>query len=292
MAANDRTVVVTGGTSGLGFQLAAQLTRTGEVDVVLTGRSATTAQTVAARIGARGAALDLGSLASVHDFAAHVADLTGGRPLHALVANAGIQVSRASMTADGFETTFGVNHIGHVALVEDLLRLTGPPARLVLVTSGTHDPALRTGMPDPLEQATAEELAHPRPLGAGEAAGHDGRRRYATAKLANVRTAFELTRRLPGTQVYAFDPGLMPAPGWSATADRSSVRCGPPSPEACSSSPGSRPRPRPPASSPTSSSTPTPLPPGPTLSRADPGKPRPPPAMSPRSTPSTATPSP
>jgi len=95
MAANDRTVVVTGGTSGLGFQLAAQLTRTGEVDVVLTGRSATTAQTVAARIGARGAALDLGSLASVHDFAAHVTDLTGGRPLHALVANAGIPVTRS-----------------------------------------------------------------------------------------------------------------------------------------------------------------------------------------------------
>lgn len=214
MADIDSLVVVTGGTSGLGLQLAEQLVHTGEVEVILTGRSAATTDTIARRIGARGLPLDLGSLAAVHAFAAQVADLTGGRPLRGLVANAGIQLSRPSVTVDGFETTFGVNHIGHVALIEDLLRLTGPPRRLILVASGTHDPALHTGMPDPLEQATADELAHPAPPDAGEPAGLDGRRRYASAKLANVRTAFELARRLAGTtQVYAFDPGLMPGTG-------------------------------------------------------------------------------
>lgn len=128
------------------------------------------------------------------------------------------------MTADGFETTFGVNHIGHVALIEELLRRLGAPRRLVLVASGVHDPAQRTGMPDPLEQASARELAHPRPrTSQDEAEPLEGRRRYATSKLANVRTAFELARRLADTTVVtAFDPGLMPGTGLAR--DRGAVQ--------------------------------------------------------------------
>lgn len=215
MTQADRLVVVTGGTSGLGRQLASRLTSSGTVQVLLTGRSEQAARTVASGIGARGAALDLGSLASVRAFAEEVRDLTGGRPLHALVANAGLQVTRRTTTADGFETTFGVNHVGHVALVEELLRLTGPPSRLVLVASGTHDPAQRTGMPAPLEAATAEQLAHPAPrTAADESEATEARRRYATAKLAAVRTAGELSRRLAGTtSVFSVDPGLMPGTG-------------------------------------------------------------------------------
>jgi NAD(P)-dependent dehydrogenase (short-subunit alcohol dehydrogenase family) len=156
----------------------------------------------------------------VHAFAAEVAALTGGRPLHALVCNAGIQVLSRSATSEGFETTFGVNHIGNVALIEELLRNTGAPRRLVLVSSGTHDPAQRTGMPSPLEQATARELAFPdlqRPQNDSEERA--GRRRYATSKLANVRTAFELSRRLAGTTVVtSFDPGLMPGTGLARDA--------------------------------------------------------------------------
>ena len=210
--------MVTGGTTGLGLRLAEVLARDG-VDVLLTGRSAAAAREAAQGVGARGAALDLGSLASVAAFAAHVAEHTGGRPLHALVCNAGIQVTRRTSSADGMEATFGVNHVGHVALVEDLLRLTGPPRRMVLVSSGTHDPALRTGMPAALEQAPAAELAFPPPLNEPEA--RDSRRRYTTSKLANTRTAFELARRLEGrTQVFAFDPGLMPGTGLARDATR------------------------------------------------------------------------
>lgn len=214
MAETDRNVVVTGGTSGLGLRLAEILTRQGFA-VILTGRSGEVAAAAARRVGARGAALDLGCLASVAQFAAHVADMTAARPLHALVCNAGRQVVERSATADGFETTFGVNHIGHVALIEELLRRTGPPRRLVMVTSGVHDPAQRTGMPDPLEQASADQLAHPQPrTSQDEAEPMEGRRRYATSKLANVRTAFELSRRLgDATVVTAFDPGLMPGTG-------------------------------------------------------------------------------
>lgn len=228
MTERDRLVVITGGTSGLGLRLARKLARDG-FDVLLTGRSAAGAEAAARKAGAAGkagatrkgggkasgAALDLGSLASVTAFAAHVAEVTGGRPPYALVCNAGRQVNRRSATDDGFETTFGVNHIGHVALIEELLRRTGAPARLVLVSSGTHDPAQRTGMPDPLERAGARELAHPAPrTPQDEPEGLEGRRRYVTSKLANTRTAFELARRLADTTVVtAFDPGLMPGTG-------------------------------------------------------------------------------
>jgi NAD(P)-dependent dehydrogenase (short-subunit alcohol dehydrogenase family) len=213
-------VVITGGTSGLGLRLAEILVAQPGMDVVVTGRSRGTAEAAARGVGARSAVLDLGSLASVRGFAAEVAALTGGRPLEALVCNAGIQVRSRSKTSDGFETTFGVNHIGHVALIEELLRATGPPRRLVLVTSGTHDPAQRTGMPDPLEQATARELAFPgEQPSRGDSAEREGRRRYATSKLANVRTAVELSRRLAGTTVVtAFDPGLMPGTGLARDA--------------------------------------------------------------------------
>ncbi|MEA2655938.1 MAG: hypothetical protein QOI23_1303 [Chloroflexota bacterium] len=220
MAESDNSVVITGGTSGLGLRLAELLAREAHLEVLLTGRSRSVAEAAAQGVGARGAALDLASLASVSSFAAEVAAMTGGRPLQGLVCNAAIQVLSRSVTAEGFETTFGVNHIGNVALIEELIRRTGPPRRIVLVSSGTHDSAQRTGMPAPLEQATARELAFPGPpQPESESEEREGRRRYATSKLANVRTAVELSRRLADTTVVtSFDPGLMPGTGLARDA--------------------------------------------------------------------------
>lgn len=220
MAQTDKIVIVTGGTSGLGLRVAETLARDGRFKVVLTGRSLAAAEAVAHRVGAHGMTLDLGSLKSVQTFASQVAMLTGGQPVYALVCNAGIQVLERSTTSDGFETTFGVNHIGNVALIEELLHTTGAPARLVLVASGVHDPDQNTGMPAPLEHASVRELAYPRPRQPDdESEEREGRRRYATSKLANVRTAVELSRRLAGTTVVtAFDPGLMPGTGLARDA--------------------------------------------------------------------------
>lgn len=220
MAQMDKLVVVTGGTSGLGRRVVEVLARDGRFKVILTGRSLADAEAVARRVGAHGMTLDLGSLKSVRAFVAEVATLTGGQPLYALVCNAGIQVLQRSSTSDGFETTFGVNHIGNVALIEELMHATGAPARLVLVASGVHDPAQSTGMPAPLEQSCVRELAYPLPRQpADESEEREGRRRYATSKLANVRAAVELSRRLAGTTVVtAFDPGLMPGTGLARDA--------------------------------------------------------------------------
>jgi NAD(P)-dependent dehydrogenase (short-subunit alcohol dehydrogenase family) len=104
--------------------------------------------------------------------------------------------------------TFGVNHLGHYALVQGLLDTLTPPARILVVSSGTHDPSKHTGMPDP-HYTSAADLAHPR---AEESA--DGRRRYTTSKLCNLLFTYELNRTLgQGVTVNAFDPGLMPGSG-------------------------------------------------------------------------------
>jgi NAD(P)-dependent dehydrogenase (short-subunit alcohol dehydrogenase family) len=218
------TVLITGGTGSLGYQTAKVLAGAGrELTVVITGRSAEGVERAAAGLSAatgstvRGMALDLGSLADVRRF---VKDLTRAQlaPLRAIVCNAGMHsVSGTTLTADGFEQTFGVNHLAHFLLVQELLPHIVQPARIVVVASDTHDLSKPTGMPVSA-YTTARALA--RPDGA-ESGSPDtvGRRRYATSKLCNVLTTYELARRLQEERphesitVNAFDPGLMPGTG-------------------------------------------------------------------------------
>jgi NAD(P)-dependent dehydrogenase (short-subunit alcohol dehydrogenase family) len=157
--------------------------------------------------------MDLASLAPVRAFIdsfRNVGDHTLP-PLRAIVCNAGVQVSSTEWTEDGVEMTFGVNHLGHFTLVQGLLDELAHPARIVVVSSGTHDPTKHTGMPDP-SYTSAADLAHPR---ADESP--EGRRRYTTSKLCNLLFTYELDRRLghggQGVTVNAFDPGLMPGSG-------------------------------------------------------------------------------
>jgi NAD(P)-dependent dehydrogenase (short-subunit alcohol dehydrogenase family) len=131
--------------------------------------------------------LDLASLASVRGF---LDDSRAGvlPPIRAVICNAGVQVvSGAQSTADGYEMTFGVNHLGHFALVTGLLDTLEAPARIVVVSSGIHDPARFTGMPHPRYTSGADPARPP-----GDLTAEEGRRRYTTSKLCNLLFCYEL----------------------------------------------------------------------------------------------------
>jgi protochlorophyllide reductase len=232
----ERTVVVTGATSGLGRAAAGELACLPGWTVVVAARDlrrgALTVEELrreTPRARAVALELDLASLYSVRAFAAALAERSalgstvpnGKRPaaverlppLGAIVANAGVQhTDRRHTTADGFEAAFGTNHLGHFLLLRLLLDQLAERGRVVIVSSGTHKhQRLRNlGFPPP-RWAGARTLATP---GAGS-----GQVAYATSKLANAMTALELSRRVdalrPGARiaVHALDPGLMPATG-------------------------------------------------------------------------------
>ncbi|WP_102126870.1 SDR family NAD(P)-dependent oxidoreductase [Deinococcus planocerae] len=221
---NDaRTALITGGNTGLGEQAALHLARLGWT-VVLACRSVGTGEAAAGRLRTQvsGAAigvlpLDLGDLDSVRRLAEGWAG-DAFPPLRAVVANAGIQYPHPhARTAQGFEATFGVNHLGHLLLLDLLLPHLAEPARVVFVGSGTHDPRQGGGYPPPYD-ASARALAFPDQVAqAPEPEWRAGMRRYASSKLANAQTAFHLSRlfRSQGRRitVNVFDPGLMPGTG-------------------------------------------------------------------------------
>lgn len=234
--ANPQTIVITGGNTGLGYECAKTLAaKNRDWTIVIASRNknaAAAAEQIKRETGNRHSismGLDLASLNSVRAFAAQLVE--AGLPrLHGLVCNAGIQiVSGTTYTKDGFETTFGVNHLGHFLLVNLLLPHMQAGGRIAVVASGTHNPDERFarligGYSPRLRDAKA--MAYPErfpdPSEKDESAEQTGRHRYGTSKLCNVLFTYELARRLKSTgtdiAVNAFDPGLMPGTGLAREA--------------------------------------------------------------------------
>ena len=190
---SGRTVVVTGGNSGIGLEAAVDLARMG-ASVVITARHAERGAAALAEIRRRSGsgdvavvALDLASLASVRTAAEEILATTDR--LDALVNNAGAILSQRTLTDDGFEATFGANHLGHHLLTHLLLDrlVASAPARVVNVASLAHRGAWR-GM-------SWDDLNRER--------GYNASQVYAESKLANILFTRELAARLVGTGVTA-----------------------------------------------------------------------------------------
>ncbi|GAB2625551.1 short chain dehydrogenase [Paractinoplanes abujensis] len=123
-----RRVVITGGSDGMGLVMAARLAAAG-ADLVLPVRNPAKGERAVARIrqshpGATVSLRDL-DLSSLRSVAALGETLRAeGHPIHVLINNAGVmRPPNRQTTADGFETQFGTNHLGHFALVGHLLPL-------------------------------------------------------------------------------------------------------------------------------------------------------------------------
>lgn len=178
-----RTVLVTGANSGIGYEAARVLAGHG-ARVLIGCRSperATDAQDRILALHPRAEvefiALDLADLSSVRSAAERVAQEPR---LDLLINNAGIMIPPREETKDGFESQFGVNHLGHFALtglLVEKVRAT-PGSRIVSVSSGAH----RAGKID-FDDLNAEK-------------SYSRVGRYSMSKLANLLFTYELQRRL------------------------------------------------------------------------------------------------
>lgn len=209
-----RVAIVTGANSGIGLETAAALAAAG-AKTVLACRNDERAASARAEIVRRHpeadvevVRLDLGDLEQVAAAAAEASERFG--PIHLCVNNAGLICRSRSFTVDGFETTFGVNHLGHFAWTAHLLPaiLAATESRVVTVSSLAH---LQTTMDwdDPMGDRTFTPTVA-----------------YRRAKLANLLHSFELQRRLSAsalpdasdTVATAAHPGIAASPFWENAA--------------------------------------------------------------------------
>ena len=194
-----KTVLITGGTGGIGKATAIALATLG-ARVGITGRDDTRTQAAATDISRQSGnpavdafAADLSSQTEVRRLAAAVLDAYPR--LDVLVNNAGGFWAHRRVTTDGLEHTFAVNHLAPFLLTNLLLdRLKdSAPARIVMVSSNAQA----------LGRIDFDDLQG--------AADYSGPRAYNQSKLANVMFTYELSRRLDGTgvTVNALHPGVV-----------------------------------------------------------------------------------
>jgi NAD(P)-dependent dehydrogenase (short-subunit alcohol dehydrogenase family) len=194
---SGKRVLVTGASAGLGVETARALAARG-AHVVGAVRDLAKAERATSGIRAQAAngggfeliELDLASLASVRACAdALIAD---GRPFDAVIANAGVMRTPFGHTADGFETQFGTNHLGHFVLMNRIASLIAPGGRLVNVASSGHRYS-DVDLDDPgFERTTYDPMVA-----------------YGRSKTANILFAVEFDRRQKarGVRATAIHPG-------------------------------------------------------------------------------------
>ncbi|HEX3931375.1 MAG TPA: SDR family oxidoreductase [Nocardioides sp.] len=207
MTGSARTYVITGASDGIGLECASQLARAEPgCRLVLVGRDPRRTEAAAGRIRTESPGVvvdpmlcDLSSQDAVRRLAGDLLE-TCDR-IDVLVNNAGTVFARRTLTADGIEATFAVNHLAGFLLTELLLDriLQSAPARIVFTSSEGH----YSGTLD------FDDL--------GFEHGYSVMKAYSRSKLANVLTARALARRLDGTgvTVTSLHPGAIATNIWS-----------------------------------------------------------------------------
>lgn len=195
-----RTVLVTGGTGGIGLATARRLAGLG-ARVGIVGRDASRAESAATSIRTAGGRVDVfvADLSVQHEVRSLAEEVLTAYPrLDVLVNNVGGYWATRHVTADGLERTFAVNHLAPFLLTHLLLdRLrASAPARVVTVSSGAQA----------MGRMDLDDLQGAR--------GYSGQRAYSQSKLANVMFTYELARRLaalegPAVTANALHPGVV-----------------------------------------------------------------------------------
>ncbi|KAL4428925.1 hypothetical protein ABPG74_017515 [Tetrahymena malaccensis] len=196
-----QTVLITGGNRGIGKETALDLAKRG-ARVVIASRSYDTLDVVKEIVKKSGnqkvefAQLDLNDFQSIRNFAEKFN--CENHRLDILINNAGVYNTRFSKTKEGFESNFGINHLGHFLLTNLLLQkiVNTPQSRIVIVSSRAHTRPKTIDF-ESLNQPTnglMKEL-----------------NLYPQSKLANSLFATELVDRLKGTdtKVVSLHPGVI-----------------------------------------------------------------------------------
>jgi NAD(P)-dependent dehydrogenase (short-subunit alcohol dehydrogenase family) len=193
-----KRILVTGVSAGLGVETARSLAAHG-AHVVGAARDLAKAKTAAAQVqkdaaanggGFELVALDLGNLKSVRACADGLP--ANGEPFDVVIANAGVMATPFGHTADGFETQFGTNHLGHFVLVNRIASLIRAGGRLINLSSSGHRYS-NVDLEDPNFERTPYE-----PFVA-----------YGRSKTANIlfAVAFDYRHRDRGVRAAAVHPG-------------------------------------------------------------------------------------
>ncbi|MEO8393450.1 MAG: SDR family oxidoreductase [Chloroflexota bacterium] len=199
---NGKTVLITGGTNGIGKVTALELAKMGAT-VVIIGRNAAKTQETVAEIkqqsgnqAVESIIADMSSMAEVRraadEFKAH------HNRLHVLINNAGAMFTQRQETVEGYEMTFALNHLAYFLLTDLLLDTlkASAPARIINVSSDAHKGT----------KLNFEDLQHEHSYGAMMGMGA-----YSESKLANILFTYELARRMQGTgvTVNTLHPGVV-----------------------------------------------------------------------------------
>jgi len=195
---HGKRILVTGVSAGLGVETARSLAAHG-ARVVGTARDLSKAEAATAQVRSDAAAnggsfelvaLDLASLNSVRDCADKL--LANSEPFDVVIANAGVMATPFGHTADGFETQFGTNHLGHFVFVNRIASLIRTGGRLINLSSSGH-------------RFSNVELLDPN----FERTPYDPFVAYGRSKTANIlfAVAFDQRHRERGMRAAAVHPG-------------------------------------------------------------------------------------
>ena len=193
-----KTILVTGSTDGIGKATASALAEQG-CGVIVHGRNDAKARSaqqnlfdVTGNPNIQAVSADFSSLAQVRELASRLSDLP---KLDVLINNAAIATNSRSLTEDGFESTFGINHLAPFLLTNLLLGLlqNSAPSRIINVSSGAHT----SGHIDLNDLQMSRRF--------------NGWNAYCNSKLANALFTSELSRRLDSSLVTAnyLHPGVI-----------------------------------------------------------------------------------
>jgi protochlorophyllide reductase len=213
-----RIVVMTGGTSGIGQRVVANLLGgSSDRQIFLIARSSPRLARLhelpgaAARLALVHA--DLASLRSVDAACQKIIEALGSDRIDALVLNAGVQVVRGNAaSSDALEISFAVNFLAHFLIVERLKTSLRSGARIIITTSEVHDPTAYCLMG--IGRATWQDpslLADPQ-LSQNhiQSVVDRGEARYCASKLLSLLYVRYLSRVLPNISVIGFNPSVVP----------------------------------------------------------------------------------